>query len=47
MGLFFMTMKKYTEGNLFCVPLREGGVTVGLIARTAPRSQIILAYFLK
>lgn len=34
----------YHEGSWFAVPLLEGGYGVGLVARMAPNSKIMLAY---
>jgi len=38
-------MLTYNEGTLFAVPLRRGGYSVGVVARTSPQGDIILAYF--
>jgi hypothetical protein len=36
----------YNVGDFFCVPLREGGFVVGLVARQSyPRRGILLGYF--
>lgn len=35
----------YREGALFAVPLRNGGFSLGVVARMAPKGKIILAYF--
>lgn len=35
----------YTDGDVFAVPLRNGGFARGVIARAAPRGRILLGYF--
>jgi hypothetical protein len=35
----------YREGDWFQVPLRNGGVGVGLVARSGPRGKVLLGYF--
>ena len=36
---------RYTEGEWFAVPLRDGGFATGVIARAAPRGRVLLGYF--
>jgi len=35
----------YREGDWFAVPLKDNGLAVGLIARAAPRSNVLFGYF--
>jgi hypothetical protein len=35
----------YDEGSVFLIPLRDGGVARGVVARTAPKGRVLLGYF--
>lgn len=37
--------KSYREGSVFCVPLRSGGFSVGIVARANLETGILLGYF--
>lgn len=37
-------MLPYKEGTVFAIPLRRGGYATGVVARTTPRGEIVLAY---
>jgi hypothetical protein len=42
-------MKKltYREGDIFAVPLRDGGFSVGVVARSPKSGKILLGYFFR
>jgi hypothetical protein len=40
-----MTKLTYKEGDVFAVPLGEGGYGVGVVARVGRRGRIVLGYF--
>jgi len=35
----------YPDGSVFLVPLRDGGLARGVVARSAPRGKLLLGYF--
>jgi hypothetical protein len=42
-------MKKltYQEGDIFAVPLRDGGYSVGVVARSPKKGKVLLGYFFR
>jgi hypothetical protein len=45
MGVMGARRLPYREGTWFAVPLRSGGYTAGLVARTTRNGKVILCYF--
>lgn len=37
----------YREGDIFCVPLREGGFALGVVARMTKDGKVLLGYFFR